>query len=383
MKCAGEADRVEDGGGELRMVNRRIRVLVVDDSAFMRILISDMLNSEQGIEVAGVAKDGLECIEKMKELSPDVITMDVEMPRMNGLEALKRIMRESKESKSSHPHPHPHPQVVMLSGITAKNADVTVEALANGAFDFVLKPSGTLSLDIEKVREELIAKIKCAAESRYGSVGAPGGFRRSEREPGGGRDRGRGGGGVRSRRVIVIGASTGGPRSLVEIFSRLPVLPAGILVVQHMPPYFTSSLARRLDKHSEWEVREAAEGDEIKDGIALVAPGDLHMTVNGSGTIHLNRGPPVNAIRPSVDVTMESVARSYGSNSLGVLLTGMGKDGAEGMRAIKEHGGMTITSDEHTSIIFGMPREAIKRGCVDMVLPLHEIAGAITEAVIA
>jgi len=343
--------------------NKVIRVLVVDDSAFMRILISDMLNSEPGIEVVGVAKDGFEAIEKTKSLSPDVITMDVEMPRMNGLEALKRIMEEK------------FTPVVMLSGITAKNADITVEALANGAFDFVLKPSGTLSLDIDKVREELIAKIKSAYSAYYYDkvfwepheyVAEPG-----MAEPG-----------RRSRKVVVIGASTGGPKSLVAIFSALPPIPAGILVVQHMPPHFTRSLAGRLDKHSELQVREAVEGDEIRDGKALVAPGDFHMTVNNDGRIHLNRGPRVNAIRPSVDVTMKSVAMTYGCDSLGVLLTGMGKDGAEGMKAIKEHGGKTIACDERTSIIFGMPREAIKLGCVDRILPLDEIAAAITEEVV-
>jgi two-component system chemotaxis response regulator CheB len=341
----------------------KIRVLVVDDSAFMRILISDMLNADPAIEVAGVARNGADGVEKVKTLSPDVITMDVEMPTMNGIEAVKRIMAEK-----------PTP-VVMVSGVTKKNADVTLEALANGAFDFVTKPSGTLSLDIENVKGELIAKIKGASAGKIGAGRrrGPTPTRVSKAAAGAGR---------RSRRVVVIGSSTGGPRALDEIFSALPdrgVAAAGMLVVQHMPPHFTKSLAERLDGHSAVHVREGEEGDVITDGSAFVAPGGYHMAVN-SGTIHMNKEPPVNAIRPSVDVTMFSAAKTYGPNTVGVILTGMGKDGAAGMKAIKARGGKTIACDEETSIIFGMPKEAIKLGCVDNVVPLHGIAGAIMES---
>ncbi|MHC1599980.1 MAG: protein-glutamate methylesterase/protein-glutamine glutaminase [Candidatus Methanospirareceae archaeon] len=356
---------------EMRNGNKKIRVLVVDDSAFMRILVSDMLNTDPGIEVVGVARNGEDGVEKAKTLSPDVITMDVEMPKMNGIEAVKHIMAEK-----------PTP-VVMLSGITKRNADVTLEALANGAFDFVTKPSGTLSLDIEKVNEELIAKIK-GAYAYAGRVGSTGMKRLHVmtqyktpvyNTPAPPVEEGR-----ISRRIIVIGSSTGGPKSLDEIFSALPPgIPAGMLVVQHMPPYFTNSLAERLDKHSTVHVREGKEGDVITDGSALVAPGDYHMTVN-SGKIHLDKGTPVNAIRPSVDVTMQSIAKTYGSNTIGILLTGMGKDGAAGMKAIKEKGGKTIACDENTSVIFGMPKEAIKLGCVDEIVPLYEIADTIMKS---
>jgi two-component system chemotaxis response regulator CheB len=350
--------------------NEKIKVLVVDDSAFMRVLISDMLNAGSEIEVIGVAKDGEEGVEKVKALSPDVITMDVEMPKMNGIAAVKHIMAEK-----------PTP-VVMLSGVTKKNADVTLEALAKGAFDFVTKPSGSLSLDIDRVKGELIAKIK-SAYAYAGKIGV--GMKRLQgvkkygvpahdyatytRAPA---EEGR-----ISKKVVVIGSSTGGPKSLDEIFSALPNgIPAGMLVVQHMPPYFTKSLAERLDKHSPVRVREGADGNMITNGSALLAPGDYHMTVNNR-KIHLNKEPPVNAIRPSVDVTMLSIAKTYGSNAVGVLLTGMGKDGAEGMKAIKERGGKTIACDENTSIIFGMPKEAIKLGCVDKIAPLYEIADEI------
>jgi len=350
--------------------NEKIKVLVVDDSAFMRVVISDMLNASPGIEVAGVARNGIEGVEKAKTLSPDVITMDVEMPKMNGIEAVRQIMAEK-----------PMP-IVMLSGITKKNADVTLEALANGAFDFVTKPSGTLSLDIEKVKEEIIAKIKSA----YASAGkictgtGPGMKRlRGARKYAHIRALPAEAGRI-SKRVVVIGSSTGGPKALDEIFSALPDgIPAGMLVVQHMPPYFTKSLAERLDKHSPVHVREGKEADMITNGSALVAPGDYHMAVN-NGKIHMNKEPPVNAIRPSVDVTMLSIAKTYGSNTVGVILTGMGRDGADGMKAIKEGGGKTIACDEETSVIFGMPKEAIKLGCIDNIVPLHEIADEIMKS---
>lgn len=352
---------------------RKIKVLVVDDSAFMRVLISDMLNTDPEVEVVGVAKNGVESVEQVKSLSPDVVTMDVEMPKMDGIEAVKHIMAEK-----------PTP-VVMLSSLTRKNADVTLEALAQGAFDFVTKPSGGLSLDIDKVQQELITKLKGACASnrkiwtgmkrlhatrKYETPIYTYAHKRASVEPG-----------RVSRKVVVIGSSTGGPSALEEVFTALPPgLPAGMLVVQHMPAYFTKSLAERLDKHSPVHVTEGSEGDIITNGSALVAPGDYHMAVS-AGKIRLNQHPPVNAIRPAVDVTMLSIAKTYGPNIIGVLLTGMGKDGAEGMKRIKEKGGKTIACDEETSVIFGMPKEAIKLGCVDEVVPLYDIAGAIVRSI--
>lgn len=355
--------------GKCPVGKSKLKALVVDDSAFMRILISDLLNADPEIEVIGVAKNGEEAVAKTKSLSPDVITMDVEMPKMNGIDAVKQIMKE-KETP-----------VIMVSGITKKNADVTLEALANGAFDFVTKPSGTLSLDIEKVRDELIAKLKAACastgkinRSRVRTAIPIQFYNHADTKPA---EPGR-----ISRKVVVIGSSTGGPKSLDEIFSALPdAIPAGMLLVQHMPPYFTRSLAERLDSHSGVHVKEAGDGDRITDGFALVAPGDYHMTVN-SRKVHMNKNQKVNAVRPSVDVTMQTVAKTYGSNVVGVILTGMGKDGAVGMKAIKDNGGKTIACDEKTSIIFGMPKEAIKLGCIDKVVPLHAIAGEILKSIV-
>ncbi|WP_456487820.1 protein-glutamate methylesterase/protein-glutamine glutaminase [Candidatus Alkanophaga liquidiphilum] len=340
---------------------KKIGVLVVDDSAFMRILISDMLCSDEEVEVVGVARDGEDALEKLEELSPDVITMDVEMPRLDGIGALKEIMRQK-----------PTP-VIMLSAHTQEGARTTLEALESGAFDFVPKPSGSISLDIEKVRSELLAKIKAAARARgttltqgrrVSKAGSVAGF-----EPG-----------RRSERVVVIAASTGGPRALSEVLFALPAsLPAGVLVVQHMPPFFTRALAERLNAACELQVKEAENGDEIKDGCVLIAPGDFHMLINDR-KVELNKEPPVNAVRPSADVTMRSAADAYGENVVGVVLTGMGRDGAAGIIRIKERGGRTIACDERTSLIFGMPKAAIETGCVDIVAPLHEIPKGILNA---
>jgi two-component system chemotaxis response regulator CheB len=272
----------------------------------------------------------------------------------------------------------------MLCDITREYADITLEALVRGAFDFVPKPSGALSLDLEKVKEELILKIK-GAHTSNGNMGT--GMKRlqvakhSETSVYYTHTHAPVEGGGISKRVVVIGSSTGGLRALEELFSALPSgIPAGILVVPHMPPYFTRSLAERLDKHSAVHVKEGKVGDSITNGSALVAPGGYHTIVN-NGKLRLNKGTRVNIIRPSVDVTMQSIAKTYGSNAIGVILTGMGNDGAEGIKAIKERGGKTIACDENISAIFGMPKEAIKLGYVDEIVPLYEIADTIMSTV--
>lgn len=332
-----------------------IRTLVVDDSKFMRTLVADMLVSDPEIDVIATAKDGEDAVAKARLHHPDVITLDVEMPRMDGLEALKAIMNENPTS------------VVMLSALTQEGADATLEALHHGAVDFVPKPSGSLSLDIAKVKDLLISRIKAAALAKPGKRPAPRlhrartSFRR-----------------VTGKHIIAIGTSTGGPRALSELLPQLPGdIPAGILIVQHMPPWFTKSLAERLDRSCAIRVKEAAVGDKIEDGQALIAPGDYHMVVkqaeNGGRVVDLNQDPPVHAVRPAADITLQSVAASYGSRTLGVILTGMGSDGARGMEAIKKHGGKTLVSDEETSLIFGMPKAAIDLGCVDRIAPLHKI----------
>jgi len=342
-------------------------VLVVDDSFFMRTLVSDMLNSDPEIEVVGVARDGNEALEKMEILRPDVITLDYLMPNLNGLHALKRIMKE-----------HPTP-TIMLSACTVEGAAATVECLEAGAVGFVLKPSGTVSVDIEKVKGKLIEEVKRVSIINVQKIGSILSRKRVKRflAPSV----------AVKERLFVIGSSTGGPSVLELVLSELPSnFPAAILVVQHMPARFTKSLAERLNRVSELAVKEAEEGDIVESGRVYVAPGDFHMIVKKrriQGTkevvIRLNQDPVVHGLRPSVDVTMESVADVYGENAVGVILTGMGRDGAEGMRAIKSRNGRTIAQDKATSLIFGMPREVIERGDADFVFPIFEISQGIVQ----
>jgi len=337
----------------------KVQVLVVDDSALMRKLISDLLESDPRIEVVDTARDGVEAIEKTCRLHPDVVTMDIQMPRMSGLDALSHIMGQC-----------PTP-VVVLTGLTDPN--LAFEALERGAVDFVLKPSGTISVDIYKVRQELVEKVKLATLVNLRKVTAkiapasPIALRAPPGTPG--------------KRAVAVGASTGGPKALDHLLSSLPVgLPAPVLVVQHMPPGFTRSFAERLNQRSPLLVKEAEEGDAVLPGRAYVAPGDHHMLIERQGgreIIRLDKSPRVKGLRPSADVTMRSVADVYGAGSIGVVLTGMGSDGAEGLKAIKERGGVTIAQDRATSIIYGMPRAAVESGCVDKVLPLDKIPGEI------
>jgi len=342
-------------------------VLVVDDSFFMRTLVSDMLSSNPEIEVVGTAKDGNDAMKKLATLKPDVITLDYLMPGLSGLRALKRIMREL-----------PTP-VIMLSAYTQEGTAATIECLEAGAVDFVPKPSGAVSADIEKVRDKLTEKIIRASKVNIQKIKSILARERVKQflAPG-----------IAVReRVFVIGSSTGGPSVLELVLSELPSnFPAALLVVQHMPAKFTRSLAERLNRTSEILVKEAEEGDVIEPGTAYVAPGDFHMTVEktmidglSKGVIHLNQGPLVHSLRPSVDVTMKSVAEVYGKNVVGIILTGMGRDGAEGMRAIKRRKGKTIAQDEATSLIFGMPREVIEKGDADCVLPVFKISQGIVQ----
>jgi two-component system, chemotaxis family, protein-glutamate methylesterase/glutaminase len=339
-----------------------IRTLVVDDSFFMRKLISDMLNSDPSIEVIGTAKEGIEAIKKVKKEKPDVVTLDVLMPGLDGLATLKRIMAES-----------PTP-VIMLSAFTKKGADITLDCLHAGAVSFILKPSGELSLDIDKIREMLLEEIKTSAYANVKKIKAL-----PEKKP------------IQhlnkpcKEKIVVIGASTGGPRSLELLMSSIPAsFSFPILIVQHMPAMFTQSLAQHLNKNCVFPVKEAKAGDVIQEKNAYVAPGDFHLTIKTKKTmgktkqiISLNKNPPVNGSRPSIDVTMQSVANTYGENTIGVILTGMGKDGVIGMKAIKEHGGKTIAQDEESCLIFGMPKVVIENGYADNVLSLSDISEGI------
>lgn len=339
-----------------------IRVLVVDDSFFMRRLISDILNSDSSIEVIDTAKDGEEAIRKVKKRKPDVVTLDLVMPGLDGLATLKRIMTESPTS------------VIMLSGHTKKGADVTLDCLEAGAVSFILKPSGSLSLDIDKIRDQLLEEIKASANVSIKKIKPLLIKKPIKRKVKPGKEK-----------IVVIGASTGGPSSLELLMSAIPPsFSAPILIVQHMPPKFTQSLAEHLDRKCVLPVKEAEDGDVIQAKNVYVAPGDFHMIVKTKKTmshtkhvISLNKDPPVNRFRPSIDVTMQSVAEVYDGNTIGIILTGIGKDGMIGMKTIKENGGKTIAQDEESSLIFGMPRAVIENGYAEEVLSLPDIGEGI------
>lgn len=350
----------------------RIRVLVVDDSAFMRKVIGDLIAGEPDLELAGTARNGEEALRCLVELKPDVITLDVEMPVLNGLDFLEKMM-------ALRPTP-----AIMLSCLTREGGEATIAALERDAVDFLAKPSGSISLDLEKVKEELLTKIRVAANARLQRpirqiAGSPGTvtLKPIRGQPAG-----------PPKVLLLIGASTGGPKALHEIFSEFPAnLGAAVLVVQHMPPGFTRTLAERLNNNSLLAVKEAEDGEEIQSDKAYLAPGDYHLTVHWQETdrrqlrVRLTRNPQVNGHRPSVDTMMLSAAREYPGRLVAVLLTGMGRDGAEGIKAVKAKRGFTIAEDQSTCVVFGMPRAAIETGCVDRVVPLPRVASEIVAAV--
>ncbi|NPV69500.1 MAG: chemotaxis response regulator protein-glutamate methylesterase [Firmicutes bacterium] len=340
----------------------KVRVLVVDDSAFMRRVVSDILQSDNRLEVISTARDGLDAIEKIKGLKPDVVTLDIEMPRLNGIEALERIMAECPT------------RVVMVSSLTQRHARETIRALSLGAVDFVPKPSSGLFPDMSSLKDELVSKVWASARARLRPV-----YRPPETRP------------VRkiapektqaARAVVVVGSSTGGPSALQDVMKSLPAgLPAGVLVVQHMPAGFTRSLAERLNHLSHLEVVEASGGEQIVEGRAIMAPGGFHMTFDRDLQVSLTTDPPRHGVRPAVDVTMEAAAAVFGPNCVGVVLTGMGFDGSKGCSAIKSRAGTVIAEHESTCVVYGMPRAVIEMGYADRVCPIGEIADAIKEAV--
>jgi two-component system chemotaxis response regulator CheB len=336
----------------------RIRVLIVDDSAFARSTIAAKLATDPGIEVVGQARDGVEAVEMTLELKPGVVTMDVTMPRMDGLAALEKIMLEC-----------PTP-VVMLSALTGEGTEATIRALELGAVDFFLKPSVANPAGAEESTKDLISKIRVAVSARLprrGRGAPPGPAKQPPRKA-----RARS---TRLEKVVVIGSSTGGPQALSRLLPALPEdIPAAVLIVQHMPKGFTRSLAERLDQLSQMDVKEAQTGDLAGPGMALLAPGDYHMTIGMDGRIDLNQGPPEHGVRPSVNVTMEAVARVYGAASVGVVLTGMGSDGTRGAGLIKAAGGKVVVQDEATCSVYGMPASVVDAGKADRVLPLLKIA---------
>jgi len=346
----------------------RIKVLVVDDSAFMRKIISNILAGSADIEVMGTAKNGQEAIEKVTHLRPDVVTMDIEMPVLDGLQALGYIMSECPT------------RVIMLTGAESEHGDLTMTAFQYGAIDFIQKPSGNISLDMEKIRDDLIKKVIAAARVEVHKLGfIEEKVIKKEKIVSPVR--------TKMKKVIIIGSSTGGPRALQQV---IPLLPADlripVLVVQHMPAGFTKSLAERLNSQSMLKVREAADGDIIQTGTVLIAPGDFHMIVRQQKidgeireVIGLTKGEKVQGVRPSVDVLLESAAPIYGKNSVGVILTGMGSDGSDGIKKLKLAGGKVIAEDESTCVVYGMPRSVIEQKLADYILPINKIAQVITE----
>lgn len=354
---------------------KKIRVLTVDDSALMRQVLATLLSRDPEIEVVGSAPDPYIAREKIKALNPDVLTLDVEMPKMDGLTFLEKLMR-------GHPMP-----VVMVSTLTEAGCETTLRALELGAVDFIAKPKLDLQKGMEEIARELIDKVKAAARARVKVPSVSFSARplpKDERHQVAPVGPGAGAMLKTTDTIIAIGSSTGGTEAVKDILMALPAHTPPILITQHMPPRFTKTWADRLNSLCRISVKEATDGDSVLPGHALIAPGGYHMVLERNGArymVRITQDPPVNRHRPSVDVLFDSVARYAGRNSIGVILTGMGGDGAKGMLAMKQAGARTIAQDEATCVVFGMPKEAIKLGGVDKVLPLGDIAGAVVELV--
>jgi two-component system chemotaxis response regulator CheB len=348
---------------------KKIRVLIVDDSAVMRHLLTEILSSDPQIEVVGSAPDPFVARDKIKALNPDVLTLDVEMPRMDGLSFLRNLMR-------LHPMP-----VVMCSSLTQAGADVTLDALSLGAIDFVAKPAIDAVHGLREAAEEILAKVKVAARARVRPLEdskrriegqfdagvvlakriAPSQYRTTDR-------------------IVAIGASTGGTEAIKDVLAGLPADMPAIVITQHIPKAFSGPFARRMHESCDLVVCEARDGQPILSGHVYIAPGDQHLLVVRDGAHYrceLSAGPPVNRHRPSVDVLFRSVAQSAGHNAVGVMLTGMGRDGAEGMKEMREAGAPTIAQDENTSVVWGMPGAAWEIGAVQSLHPLPQISGRI------
>jgi two-component system chemotaxis response regulator CheB len=351
------------------MSGARPRAVVVDDSHFMRTLLSDMLDGG-GVDVVDTAANGAEAVTAVREHRPDVVTMDLQMPEVDGLEAVERIMADC-----------PTP-ILMLSAHTADGADVTFEALDTGAVDFFTKPGGEVSTRMSGKEDQLVRKVKAVAEADVSEGGRTAGGRTGGSAGGVASDAAE----YRDDATVVVASSTGGPTVVESVVAGLPRdADLRVLVVQHMPDAFTSRFADRLDAASEYDVREASGGDRIGGGEVLVAPGGKHLVVAGAGggrlRTKLNEDPPEHGVRPAADVTMRSAAATIDGPLVGVVLTGMGADGADGVAAIHDAGGHVLAQDEASSAVFGMPKRAIETGCVDDVLPAGDIPGGILEAI--
>jgi two-component system chemotaxis response regulator CheB len=336
----------------------KIRVLVVDDSALVRGLLAQIINAQADMCCVGAASDPLVAREMIRRLDPDVITLDVEMPRMDGLDFLARLMR-------LRPMP-----VIMVSTLTERGADVTLRALELGAVDFVAKPRAGLSDGLRQLGADITEKVRTAGRARVGRLTPWAGL---VRPTGGAAPVGR----LSTEKIIFIGASTGGTEATRELLQALPPDSPAVLIAQHMPAGFTRSYAARLDSVCRLQVSEARDGERVLPGHAYIAPGGLHLQVERSGANYVARltdTEPVNRHKPSVETLFDSAARTVGRNALGVMLTGMGADGAAAMRRMRQAGSFNICQDEASCVVFGMPREAIARGAADEVLPLSRIA---------
>ncbi|MCP3031214.1 chemotaxis response regulator protein-glutamate methylesterase [Halobacillus sp. A1] len=341
----------------------KIKVLVVDDSAFMRKMLSEILNADIRIEVVGTARDGSDGISKAEALKPDVMTLDIEMPKMDGLEALKILMREN-----------PLP-VVMVSSLTAKGADSTIKAMELGAVDFVLKPSGSISLDIHKVEHSIVRKVIAVSKSKMTATVTPACPPLLTTKIKNNKDS-----------IIAIGTSTGGPRALQKVIGGLPAdLNVPVLVVQHMPARFTSSLAKRLNGISSAIVKEAVHAEVLENGVVYIAPGDFHMGViyeAGTYKVHLENSDPIIGHRPSVNHLFESLSH-LDLHTVAAVMTGMGADGTEGLIKMKKRNSScyVIAESEETSIVFGMPKAVIKSKLANEVAPVNKISESIMQAI--
>jgi two-component system chemotaxis response regulator CheB len=341
---------------------KKVRVLVVDDSALMRKLIPQMLAGDESVEVVGTAMDGSFCLKKIEELKPNVVTLDLEMPGMNGIDALKEIMR------------HQPVPVIVFSSHSIEGASVTMKALGLGAFDFVTKPKDA-SAHMAETAKELIAKVKAAADCKLKPRMISGKPVRPEKlaAPA-----------TSANKVVAIGVSTGGPQALEYVLSQLPAdFPGAITVVQHMPDGFTDMFARRLDEICPLRVKEAQSGDLLQSGRVLICPGSRHMKVKRlplGDIVVLSDEPRVNGHRPSADVLLRSVAEEFKSNAVGVIMTGMGDDGAEGLGMIKKEGGMTVAQSEESCVVYGMPKAAIERGYAVRIVGL-DVMGSTLQAI--
>ncbi|HKW77299.1 MAG TPA: chemotaxis response regulator protein-glutamate methylesterase, partial [Terriglobales bacterium] len=349
--------------------NGKIRVLVVDDSAFMRKVLHGIISSDPALEVCGEAKDGREAVEQSDLLKPDVVSMDINMPRMDGLEATELIMSRS-----------PRP-ILIVSSESRDGAEVTLKALQLGAIDFVAKPSGAVDLDMSSVREELCRKLKMAAKVRVVRTATRSKLPQPESEPATleavSAKNGNGVRGAGRFPMVVVASSTGGPATLMKFAPLFPAdFPGAVVLVQHMPGSFTTQFSSQLAEVSRMKVKEAEAGEIIVPGQIYVCPGTHHMKISATGRIVLDDGPRISGYRPCADLLFESAAAYSGANTIGVVLTGMGNDGSKGVKAIKAAGGFNIAQDESTAVIFGMPQEAIKTGAIDVVHPADDIFGA-------